>query len=81
MRGERRKPDFIAGHIVNSNGEIKYHLIPALWLKVVAGIFTLLILVALILFGMVLFNRADLQDLRIKTIGTDDNANTSNISR
>jgi hypothetical protein len=65
MRGDK-KPSFIAANIVNSQGDIKFHLIPTNWVKIGLIVFATLLIAAVVLGLMVVTNRFELDDLKYK---------------
>lgn len=79
MRGDKQ---FIAANIIDKDGQVVYHVIPAIWVRVGAIILVLLIFIALCLGLLILNNKADIDNLKNKITveGQQGNA-TPNIDR
>lgn len=63
MRGDKQ---FIAASIVDKAGDIVYHVIPAIWVRVSLGVLGLLIVIAICLGLLILNNKADIDNLKNK---------------
>lgn len=82
MRGEpQNRPAYVAANVVTKDGDIKYHLIPAGWVQAVLVAFGFLLLLAVVLVGLVLYNRLDLNMLDERMKVHENVTNTPNTNR
>ena len=81
MRGDNVK--FTAAHVIDTEGNVQYHVLPTRWVTFGIIGFCLMLLIAVVLGLLIINNKKDIDNLRQETIEVNEghDANTSNTNR